>query len=369
MSNVTENEQFESQKEFDVRVEKVKRLEKAGVFPYAAKFKRTHKIAQAKELKEGAELSVCGRLISSRIMGKILFGHIYDIDAKIQVVISMDECPEGFEFYKEYIDVADFIGVTGKMFVTKAGELSVRVSKLTLLSKALRPLPEKFHGITDTDTIYRQRYLDLIANEKSRQTFRTRLAVIKTIRDYLTSNGFTEVETPILQNVASGAVARPFKTKHNALNKDYYLRIAPELYLKQVVAGGFDRVFELGKNFRNEGMDASHLQEFTMLEWYAAYWDYKDNIDFSVSMIQKIVKEVKGNLVVEYQGKKFDFTKVAYMDYTAELNHITGKDILTISFAELKKHLLSTKMFSAEDFKELHSMPALVDFVFKKKLR
>ncbi len=241
---------------------------------------------------------------------------------------------------------------------------------LEILAKALRPLPEKFHGLTDVETRYRQRYLDIISNEDTRRTMKMRFQMLRIIRDYLNNNGFVEVETPIMQTVASGAAARPFVTHHNALDADFYLRIAPELFLKQTIAAGFDRVYELGKNFRNEGMDAMHLQEFTMLEWYAAYWNYRDNMAFSWALVQKILMDLRGTLQIEYQGTKLDFSKYEEIDYTARMNELLGVDILEFRDAPaLKQQLVANGMFGADELEPLKSVPAIVDYVFKRKVR
>lgn len=356
--------------ELESRKNKLNAISTNGDIPYKSRFSRTHKIAEARTLSMGTNVSVCGRLISKRIMGKLIFAHIYDIDGQIQFSISKGDSPDAFATFKAYADVADFVGISGELYTTGTGEITVRVNEFSILSKALRPLPEKFHGINDTDAKYRQRYLDLIANEDSRNAFKVRLKTIASIRAFLVNNGFIEVETPILQNVACGANARPFITKHNALDKEYFLRIAPELYLKQIVAGGFDRVFELGKNFRNEGMDPSHLQEFTMLEWYAAYWDYNDNINFVIELLQNVIMAVKGDLKVQYQGEFFDFSNFARVNYVEEINRIVGINILDLqSVQELKDILLSHEIFTAEELSKLNSITAVVDYVFKKKLR
>ena len=277
---------------------------------------------------------------------------------------------ENYKFMKANVDLGDFIGITGTLYHTTAGELTVRVSGYEILSKALRPLPEKYHGLTDMETRYRQRYLDIIANEDTRRTMKMRFQMLRLIRDYLNNNGFVEVETPIMQVVASGAAARPFITHHNALDADFYLRIAPELFLKQTIAAGFDRVYELGKNFRNEGMDAMHLQEFTMLEWYAAYWDYHRNIDFSWKMIQKILRDLRGSLQIEYQGTKLDFSNYEEIDYTARMNELLGVYILEFRDTDaLKAQLVSAGMFPADELEPLKSVPAIVDYVFKRKIR
>lgn len=305
MSENTPNTQI-STNELTARLQKAENIRTRDGVVWKAKFDRTHTIADARELSDETPVRLAGRVTALRWLGKLMFGRIYDIDGEIQFSMSREELgEENYKFMKANVDLGDFIGITGVLYHTTAGELTVRVSGYEILSKALRPLPEKYHGLTDMETRYRQRYLDIIANEETRNTMKMRFRMMRLIRDYLNDNGFTEVETPIMQVVASGAAARPFITHHNALDADFYLRIAPELFLKQTIAAGFDRVFEMGKNFRNEGMDAMHLQEFTMLEWYAAYWDYPRNIEFSWNMIQKIVMDLRGSLQIEYQGTKF----------------------------------------------------------------
>lgn len=365
-----ENNNVIDNNEFEVRKKKLSDMLAEGKLPYKPHFDRTHRIAEARDVEDGTFVATCGRLISKRVMGKLIFAHISDIDAQIQLSISKGDAADAFIEFKSYADVGDFIGFSGIKYITGTGEVTIRVDQFVILSKTLRPLPEKFHGINDTDARYRQRYLDLIANEDARNTFKIRLKAIAAIRKFLTENGFIEVETPILQNVACGANARPFITKHNALDKDYYLRIAPELYLKEIVAGGFDRVFELGKSFRNEGMDASHLQEFTMVEWYAAYWDFNNNMEFIQQFFQYVIKEVKGDLKIQYQGEFYDFSSFAKINYVEEINKIIGVDVLSVkSVDEIKHVLLDNNVFTKEDLDRLNSVTAVVDFVFKKKLR
>ncbi|MDR0854959.1 MAG: lysine--tRNA ligase, partial [Christensenellaceae bacterium] len=360
----------EQQSEFEVRKGKLVALAQDGKIPFKDKFARTHTIEQARTLPMESEVSVAGRLISRRVMGKLIFADIYSVEARIQICISKGEAPDAFATFKEFTDTADYVGVTGKLFTTGTGEITVKATDLVLLSKALRGLPEKFHGITDTDTKYRQRFLDLISNSETRDAIKIRLKTIAAIRKFLTQHDFIEIETPIIQNIACGANARPFVTKHNALNKDYFLRIAPELYLKQVIASGFDRVFELGKNFRNEGMDAQHLQEFTMLEWYASYWDFRDNIAFLSKLLQTVIFEVKGSYIVEYEGKEFDFSSFAEIDYTKEVSALFGEDILEIDdLAAFKARILKKGLIPKDELDRLHSLTAVVDFVFKKRLR
>ncbi|MBD5400948.1 lysine--tRNA ligase [bacterium] len=360
-----------STNELTARLQKAENIRARDGVVWKDKFDRTHTIAAARDLADGAPVKLAGRVTALRWLGKLMFGRIYDIDGEIQFSMSREELgEETYRFMKANVDLGDFIGITGELYHTTAGELTVKVSGYEILSKALRPLPEKFHGLTDIESRYRQRYLDIISNEDTRRTMKMRFRMLRLIRDYLNENGFTEVETPIMQVVASGAAARPFVTHHNALDADFYLRIAPELFLKQTIAAGFDRVFELGKNFRNEGMDAMHLQEFTMLEWYAAYWDFHKNIEFSWAMIQKIIMELRGTLQIEYQGAKLDFSKYEEIDYTARMNQLLGVDILEFTDANaLKSQLVAAGMFPAAELEPLKSVPAIVDYVFKRKVR
>ena len=364
-------EQQQEQGEYEVRLRKYQSIAEHDGTVFKQKFERTHTIEEARRLPEGARAALCGRVTALRWFGKLVFGRLYEAQGSIQFSLSQNELGEdAFAFIKANLDVGDYIGVRGETYYTKKGEFTLKGGACALLGKALRPLPEKFHGITDTDKKFRQRYLDVIMNESTRETLLMRVKMLRFIRDTLNGAGFLEVETPILQNVASGAAARPFITKHNALDAEFYLRIAPELFLKQVIACGFDRVYELGKNFRNEGMDAMHLQEFTMLEWYASYWDYNDNIAFVTKLIQGILMELRGTLQIEYQGQALDFGAFATIDYIAELNKILNTDILSYENAkDLKDHILQNKIFAEDDIAQLKSLPAVVDFAFKRKLR
>lgn len=360
-----------STNELEARLQKAENIRQRDGVVWKDKFDRTGTIAETRQLPDGSNVRVPGRVTALRWLGKLMFGRIYDVDGEIQFSMSREELGEDqYKFMKANVDLGDFIGITGELYHTTAGELTIKVSKYEILSKALRPLPEKFHGLTDVETRYRQRYLDIISNPDVRNTMKMRFQMLRLIRDYLNNNGFVEVETPIMQVVASGAAARPFVTHHNALDADFYLRIAPELFLKQTIAAGFDRVYEIGKNFRNEGMDAMHLQEFTMLEWYAAYWDYNDNIDFSWKLIQKILMDLRGTLQIEYQGTKLDFSSYEKIDYIARMNELLGVDILTFDdTAALKKRLSDNGMFPSEEIEDLHSVPSIVDYVFKRKVR
>ncbi|WP_275098277.1 lysine--tRNA ligase [Sedimenticola hydrogenitrophicus] len=264
----------------------------------------------AEELEQLAvRVRVAGRMMSRRVMGKASFSHLQDMSGRIQLFIQRDTLPEGFynDIYKKEWDVGDIIGAEGQLFKTKTGELSVRCDELTLLTKSLRPLPEKFHGLTDQEQRYRQRYLDLIMSESSRDTFRVRTRMIQYIRGYLNRKDFMEVETPMMQAIPGGATARPFVTHHNALDMQLFLRIAPELYLKRLVVGGFERVYEINRNFRNEGLSTRHNPEFTMLEFYQAYADYNDLMDLTEDMLRGLAREILGDTVIRYQGESYDF--------------------------------------------------------------
>jgi lysyl-tRNA synthetase class 2 len=259
---------------------------------------------------EPVRVKVAGRMMTRRVMGKASFAHLQDMSGQIQLFVTRDALPEGFynnEFKKW--DIGDIIGAEGEMFKTKTGELSVKVDSLTLLAKALRPLPEKFHGLQDQETKYRQRYIDLIMNEAARKTFRIRSAVIEYVRDYLNQHGYMEVETPMMHAIPGGATARPFKTYHNALDIELFLRIAPELYLKRLVVGGFERVYEINRNFRNEGLSTRHNPEFTMVEFYQAYADYRDLMDLTEDMLRGMARKIHGDTCINYQGEVFDFGK------------------------------------------------------------
>ncbi|MFN4245037.1 MAG: lysine--tRNA ligase [Brevinematia bacterium] len=272
-------------------------------------------------------VSIAGRIITIRDQGKAVFAHIKDIESKIQIYIKKDIVgDQKFNLFKDFVDVGDIIGVRGKLFRTKTGELTVEVEEFEILSKCLNELPEKWHGIKDPEVRYRQRYLDLIANTESDEVFIKRTIIINKIREYFNSRGFYEVETPILNQIASGASAKPFITYHNTLDENLYLRIAPELFLKKLIVGGFNRVYEIGKNFRNEGIDIHHNPEFTMIEFYVAYWDYNDLMKFSEDLLSWIVMEINGSYRVKFGEYEIDFKppfqKVKYFDY---LYNMTGK--------------------------------------------
>ncbi|MBN1411570.1 MAG: lysine--tRNA ligase [Spirochaetales bacterium] len=296
--------------ERDIRIEKITSIRGQSINPYLDKADKTHTIRQATALEVGTKyVELAGRLMLKRVFGKLIFATIQDFDTKFQIALTKNDLgEETYNFFKKMIDVGDFIWVKGEIFKTEKGEMTLRVESYKLLSKSIRPLPEKFHGLTDLESKSRQRYLDLIMNEDTRDRFRKRMKVMKEIRNFLESNDFVEVETPVLQAKPSGAMAKPFKTHHNALDADFYLRIAPETYLKRCIAGGFERVYEFARCFRNEGIDASHLQEFTLLEFYAAFWNYRDNMAFTEKLVKQVLQNVTGSLQIEYGGVKIDFS-------------------------------------------------------------
>jgi len=261
-----------------------------------------------KETLESVEIrvSIAGRMMTRRVMGKASFAHIQDMSGQIQIYVRRDDLPEGLYAEFKHWDLGDIIGAEGQLMKTNKGELSVHVDNIRLLTKSLRPLPEKFHGLTDQETKYRQRYVDLIINEDTRETFAVRSNVIDFIRNYLKSDGFIEVETPMMHVIPGGAAARPFATHHNTLDMDLYLRIAPELYLKRLVVGGIERVFEINRSFRNEGLSPRHNPEFTMLEFYQAYADYEDLMNLTEDLMRKLVIEITGGTTITYQEDEYD---------------------------------------------------------------
>ena len=295
-----------------IRREKLVKLQEEGKSPYEiTKFDPTHyseDILNGFERLEGQEVTLAGRIMSKRIMGKASFAHILDAKGQIQVYVQINELgKEVYDAFKTY-DIGDIVGVTGTVFRTHKGEISVRAGKLILLSKSLQPLPEKWHGLKDPDLRYRQRYIDMIVNPEVRHTFVTRSRILQGIRRYLDDRGFLEVETPVLHNTAGGAAARPFITHHNTLDINMYMRIATELHLKRLIVGGFDKVYEIGRIFRNEGMDIKHNPEFTTIELYQAYADYHDIMALTENLISTVAKNVLGTDVVTYQGEEIHLT-------------------------------------------------------------
>ena len=320
-----------------IRRDKLEELQKEGKDPYQiTKFNRTNTAGEIKanyEKFEQKDVTVAGRIIAKRIMGKASFCTIQDSDEKIQSYVSINDLGE--ESYKAFktFDIGDIIGITGFVFKTRTEEISVHAKEVTLLSKSLRPLPEKFHGLKDPDLRYRQRYVDLIVNPEVKETFILRSKIIIKIREILNEKGFLEVETPILNTISGGATAKPFITHHNALNIDMYLRIALELNLKRLIVGGFDKVYEMGRVFRNEGMDIRHNPEFTELELYASYQDYHDMMDITEEIFSRTAKEVLGTTKINYQGQDIDLApgwkRITMIDSIKEVTGIDFNEIKT----------------------------------------
>jgi len=313
--------------------------------------------------KTGVKVKIAGRIMGLRSHGKAIFMDLKDATGKIQLYARKDLLNEDFELLS-LIDVGDILGVEGEIFKTRTGELTVEINHFKLLAKSFRPLPEKWHGLQDVEIRYRKRWLDLLVNPRIREVFITRRRIIKTIREFLDHRGFVEVETPIMQPVPGGATARPFKTYHNALARDFYLRIAPELYLKKLVVGGLEKVYELNKNFRNEGIDRFHNPEFTMLEVYEAYRDYLYMMDLTQELLCEIIQKVIGNFQIEYGGEKIDFTppwkKITFRDALREIGGVDvdwqneknlkevarekGLEVDKLTRSQILEHLLDKKV-------------------------
>lgn len=328
-----------------IRKEKLEELQKQGKDPFKiTKYNRTHTSEEVKnnfEELENKDVRVAGRIMAKRIMGKASFCHIQDMQGKIQSYVSINDLgEESYNEFKTY-DIGDIIGIEGFVFKTKTEEISIHAKKVTLLTKSLRPLPEKFHGLKDTELRYRQRYVDLIMNPEVKDTFLIRSKIIKEIKNVLDKKGYVEVDTPILNSILGGANARPFRTHHNTLNMDMYLRIANELYLKRLIVGGFDKVYELGRMFRNEGISIKHNPEFTNIELYAAYEDYNDMMDITEEIISTVALKVLGTTKITYQGTPIDLTprwrRITMID---SIKEVTGVDFNEIETDEEARQAL-----------------------------
>lgn len=345
------NQETELSELLQIRRNKLDELRKLGIDPFGAKYSRTH-TAQAvldkyngmtkEELEaEGAVASLAGRIMAKREMGKASFAHIQDLSGRLQIYVRQDTVPaEKYEAFT-MLDLGDIIGVSGKVFKTKTGELSVKVTDLEVLSKSLYPLPEKYHGLKDVELRYRQRYVDLIMNPDVQQTFIARSRIIQSMRRYLDSLGYLEVETPTLHAIAGGAAARPFITHHNALDMTLYMRIAIELHLKRLIVGGLEKVYEIGRVYRNEGISTRHNPEFTMIELYEAYADYEDIMRLTENMIAHIAQEVLGSMQIRYQGHDIDLTpqwrRLSMVDAVKE---VTGVDF-SVQMTDEQAHALA----------------------------
>lgn len=342
--------------------------------PYPDRFDVNKQIKDAPRLPDGTEnICIAGRIILMRKMGNLSFARISDVQGSIQIAVKKDVLgSEEYDFFKKAFDIGDFIGVCGEMFTTKTGEKTIRAHKITFLGKALRPLPEKYHGITDIDSRFRQRYLDLIMNEDVQKKFIMKFAFVREVRRYLEDHGYIEIETPVLLDKPSGATARPFISHHHALNMDVYLRIAPETYLKRAIVGGFTKVFEFARCFRNEGIDSSHLQDFTMLECYCAYYNYKDNMVFLQNMLCSVVKKLFGKTKLKIEGTTVDFAgKWSIVTFRELILRDSGIDIEQYQTSEELLNAIKAKNIKLESETEISllGLGNLIDLLYKKVSR
>lgn len=354
------------------RLKKLEGLRKAGIDPYPPKTKRTHEISEAvgnfaSLSKSGRELSLAGRIRGLRGHGAIVFGNLEDGSGSIQFLLREDQvAPKQFELFKKYLDIGDFISATGQLIKTKRGERTLEVKDFDVLGKSLRALPEQWHGLQDIETRLRQRYLDLIANPESKEIFLKKAKFWKAIREYLEKAGFIEVDTPALEDVPGGADAAPFVTHHHALDRDFYLRISLELPLKKIIVGGFEKVYEIGKVFRNEGVSTEHLQDFLECEFYWAYAEYEELMDFVEKLYKAVVKATTGGLSTEFHGQKINWGKKwPRQDYFELIEKELDIDLEKMSDEKLKK-------YAAEHGLEID--PAwgrgrIIDYLFKKRIR
>lgn len=342
--------------------------------PYPTRYEITHELNEASQLEDETEnVSIAGRIVFIRQLGKLSFIKLRDIDGELQASIKVDTVgEEKYQFFTDYFDLGDFIGVKGQMFTTKTGEKTIRADEFTFLGKALRPLPEKFHGLTDEEQKYRHRYLDLIMNAETRERFLSRIKFVRELRNFLDNRAYYEVESPILNNQASGAVARPFITHHNALDLDVYLRIAPETYMKRAVVGGFNKVYEVARCFRNEGIDSTHLQDFTMVEAYQAYYNYQDNMKFIQEMLQTIVEKVYGSLKLTIGDQELDLSgewpQVSFRDLLVEHADI---DINVYDTQDKLLKIIKEKKIELDSDTPIENLGYgnLVDYLYKKVAR
>ena len=355
-ANENQAEELDINHLMQIRRDKLAELQAEGKNPFEiTKFNRTNTAGEIKanyEEFEQKDVTVAGRIIAKRIMGKASFCTIQDSDEKIQSYVSINDLgEESYKAFKTY-DIGDIIGITGFVFKTRTEEISVHAKEVTLLSKSLRPLPEKFHGLKDMDLRYRQRYVDLIMNPEVKETFILRSKIIREIRKFMDEQGYMEVETPMLTTVATGDAARPFITHHNTLDLQMYLRIAPELNLKRLIVGGFDKVFEIGKNFRNEGMDIKHNPEFTNMEFYSAYEDYNDMMNIAERLISTVAENTLGTTKITYQGQEIDLApgwkKITMID---AIKQATGVDFNTINTDEEAQAIAKEKDVEYEEIK------------------
>lgn len=354
------------------RRRKLETLRRAGIDPYPPRVARTHAVGGALAdfaalAGKGAEVALAGRLRSLRDQGKIIFADLEDGSGKIQVVLKEDSLAGGgLDFWRSVLDIGDFVAAAGKLFTTQRGEKSLEAARLTMAAKSLLPLPDKWAGVEDEELRLRKRYLDLIATPELRELFRKKTAFWESFRDGLKREGFTEVETPVLESTPGGAEAEPFKTRHRALGEDFYLRISLELPLKRLIVGGYDKVFEIGRVFRNEGIDREHLQDYTQLEFYWAYRDYNDTMALTEKLYKDAIAKTCGGLVTEHDGEKIDWSgKWPKIDYLDAFKKATGLDLATASREDLLDKAAGLDLAADETL----GKGRLIDLIYKKTVR
>ena len=362
-----------------VRREKLEKLKASGIHPYPERYDITHELRAARELPDGtAGVKVAGRITAIRRMGKLSFITVQDLKGKLQLCMKIDDVgEERYQQYVDFVDIGDFFGTSGEMFTTRVGEKTLQVKDYTFLGKCLRPLPEKFHGLQDIEIKYRQRYLDLITSEEARNRFLLRSAIVREMRNFFEGEGFIEVETASLQPNPSGALARPFKTHHNSLDIDLYLRIAPETYLKRLIVGGFHHVFEFARCYRNEGISPNHLQEFTMVEGYSAYWNYRDNMKLMQRLFQTVFQKTLGTTKIRLGGGEAGAP--VEVDFGGEWSTVTFRDlILKDCGIDIEKFRSAPELLAAvkdkridleEEHPEKLGRGNLIDILYKKVSR
>ncbi len=345
------------------KLEKLDKIREKNIYPFGKKYDKKHNIGDIE--KEELEVKTAGRIMSYRRQGKASFGHIEDLSGKVQYYVKEEEVgTENYDIYK-LLGIGDIVGIEGTTFFTHTGELTIRVKKFELLCKNIRPLPEKYHGLQDVELRYRQRYVDLIMNKEVRETFKKRSKIISYIRNYLESKDFLEVETPMMHPIPGGALAKPFVTHHEALDIELYLKIAPELYLKRLVVGGYEKIFEIGRNFRNEGISTRHNPEFTSIEIYWAYTDYKDMMELTEDLISSLAKEICQTEVVEYEGIKLDFSRPwKRISYLEAIKEFTGYSVENISKEEAMKIAKELKI----EFNAKGSLQSIITALFEEKV-
>ncbi len=369
------NEQENLLVEEKSRLKKLERIKDAGINPYPDRFNKKHTIQECLAKNENEKVQTAGRLILIRTIGKLTFAHIQDFDGKIQIALDQRKLGEKkYKFFTKNIDIGDFIGVKGIIGFTKTKELTIFVEDYTFLGKALKPLPAKWHGLQNKELKYRHRYLDLISNEDTRKIFKFRSEFIKLLREFYWKNNFQEVETPILCNSASGALAKPFVTHYNALDIDVFLRIAPEIYLKECIIGGYEKIFEIGRVFRNEGIDASHLQDFTMVEHYCAYWNFVDNMKFTEKMFSFLIPRLLGTTKVQIPDRDGNLKLIEFkppwkkFSFRDLIKRDADIDIDEFETAEDLRKIIKQKKIEIEDIDKL-GRGNLIDALYKKVSR